>query len=83
MAKRLTGERLLAILRECAGEEEGAEGVDKMDQEFTVLGYDSLALLEATARVSSEFGVDIPEDALADTKTPGQFLVVVNRLVAS
>lgn len=82
MADRLTSERLFAILRECAGEEEAMGGEDRMDTEFTALGYDSLALLEATARVSNELGVEIPEEDLADVKTPRQFLSVVNPLAA-
>ncbi|MEE1813625.1 acyl carrier protein [Streptomyces sp. NPDC004288] len=83
MAKELTVERLFGILRECAGEEEGVAGAeDAVDVEFTELGYDSLALLETTARVSQEYRVDIPEDELADVRTPAAFLATVNRLLA-
>ncbi|MFC9745651.1 acyl carrier protein [Streptomyces niveus] len=83
MAEQLTSERLFVILRECAGEDDAAaSGDNRIDMEFTALGYDSLALLEATARVSREYGVEIPEEALADVKTPGQFLAVVNPLTA-
>ncbi|EGX60531.1 phosphopantetheine-binding protein [Streptomyces zinciresistens K42] len=83
MAKELTAERLFGILRECAGEEEsvtGREGV--LDADFTELGYDSLALLETAARVSQECRVEIPEEELADVRTPAAFLAAVNRLLA-
>ncbi|MFD4376792.1 acyl carrier protein [Streptomyces sp. NPDC058486] len=83
MAKELTVERLFGILRECAGEEESVtRREDALDVEFTELGYDSLALLETTARVSQEYHVEIPEEELADVRTPAAFLKAVNRLLA-
>ncbi|AVH94695.1 MULTISPECIES: acyl carrier protein [Streptomyces] len=83
MAKELTAERLFGILRECAGEEEYVTGSESaLDVEFTELGYDSLALLETTARVSQEYRVEIPEEELADVRTPAAFLKTVNRLLA-
>ncbi|GHB16766.1 actinorhodin polyketide synthase acyl carrier protein [Streptomyces viridiviolaceus] len=79
MATELTMERLFSILRECAGEEEVAGGAAEVaETEFSALGYDSLALLETTARVSREYGVEIPEEDLADVKTPAAFVAAVN-----
>ncbi|GAA2719500.1 MULTISPECIES: acyl carrier protein [Streptomyces] len=84
MPDQLTVGKLFAILRECAGEEEPvADGADAAGTDFPSLGYDSLALLEATARVSREYGVEIPEDDLADVHTPAEFITLVNRLLAA
>ncbi|MFC9505978.1 acyl carrier protein [Streptomyces sp. NPDC057002] len=78
----LTSEKLFAILRECAGEEESVtSAVNAVDMEFTDLGYDSLALLETAARVSREYDVEIPEEDLSEVTTPAGFLSVVNTLL--
>ena len=45
-----TMDDLRRVMQEAAGENRHLEG-DVLDQPFTELGYDSLALLEAAARV--------------------------------
>ncbi|MGW5849815.1 phosphopantetheine-binding protein [Streptomyces sp. NPDC055254] len=66
---------LVEIFRECAGEAEevdlDAEGVG--DVELKVLGYDSLALLEAISQVEVKYSIGMP-DAETRIKTLNQFL---------
>ncbi|CUM41710.1 acyl carrier protein [Streptomyces gardneri] len=76
---RLTLDTLLQILRECAGEEEGVDlGGDILDTPFVELGYDSLALLQATGRIERDFGVALPDDVVAEAETPALLLGLVN-----
>ncbi|MGW1174697.1 acyl carrier protein [Kitasatospora sp. NPDC002543] len=79
----LTTDRLLAILRECAGEGDPLEPTDQPEElDFAVLGYDSLALLETLSRLKREFGIDIEEDESAAVRTPAELTTLVNRLLA-
>lgn len=79
MSKQMTIEDLTRILVECAGEAEGApSGADFAETEFEELGYDSLALMETAARIKDEYGVDIPDDVVADLLTPRAFVDAVN-----
>ncbi|MFB7589200.1 acyl carrier protein [Streptomyces sp. NPDC056169] len=76
---RLTLDTLLQILRESAGEEEGVDlGGDILDTPFVELGYDSLALLQATGRIERDFGVALPDDVVAEAETPALLLDLVN-----
>ncbi|ALO07950.1 Acyl carrier protein [Streptomyces venezuelae] len=69
----------MQILRECAGEEEGVDlGGDILDTPFVELGYDSLALLQATGRIERDFGVALPDDVVAEAETPALLLGLVN-----
>ncbi|MFF8261250.1 phosphopantetheine-binding protein [Streptomyces virginiae] len=70
---------LVEIFRECAGEADGADldGEDVGDVELNVLGYDSLALLEAISQVERRYSIDMP-DAETRIKTLNQFLEQAN-----
>ncbi|MGW2301900.1 acyl carrier protein [Streptomyces sp. NPDC001809] len=73
---------LKRILVACAGEGEEIDlSGDILDTTFEDLGYDSLALMESAARISQEYGVDVPDDALADVETPRALLDLVNGTV--
>ncbi|WBB58140.1 acyl carrier protein [Streptomyces sp. WMMC500] len=52
---------------------------DIADIAFDELGYDSLALLELSARIKQTLGVDIPE---SDMRTPGGTLRMINDRVS-
>ncbi|WP_261954886.1 acyl carrier protein [Streptomyces nigrescens] len=79
----LTLDRLMEIMRECAGEEEGANaGGDIGDTEFAALGYDSLALLETAARIEREYQVRLGDETVTEAKTPGALLSLVNRTIS-
>jgi len=71
---------LMRILRECAGEDETVDfGNDVGAVDFDQLGYDSLALMEASSRVARGFRVELPEAELAEVGTPAEFVALVNR----
>lgn len=75
---------LRTVLREVAGQ---AENVDLdgeiLDLTFDELGYDSLALLEAGARLEREIGIALDDSTLNDVQTPRELLAAVNeKLVA-
>ncbi|MFJ9520131.1 acyl carrier protein [Kitasatospora sp. NPDC101801] len=79
----ITEADLKRIMREGAGQSEGIDlDGDTVGVPFGELGYDSLAVMETAGRIEREFGVRIPDDALSITRTPGEFLVLVNRAMA-
>ena len=77
-----TLEDLGTVLEEAAGAPEtGAWDEEAFDLPFYELGYDSLALLEATARIGRSFAVTIPDDAVVQMKTPRTAVEYVNTLI--
>lgn len=45
--------------------------------EFDDLGYDSIVVYEIAVRIQDDHGVDIPDEALDEIKTPGAFIEYV------
>ncbi|MBD0745902.1 acyl carrier protein [Streptomyces sp. CBMA152] len=81
-AREMTIADLTRILRECAGEDEGVDlDGDILDIPFAELGYDSLALLEASSRLEREVGVKLSDDAVSEAETPRLLLAAVNEAV--
>jgi acyl carrier protein len=76
-----TMDDLRRVMKEAAGENLRLEG-DVLDKQFTELGYDSLALLEAAARVERSTGAQIGDDDIADISTPRDFIQLVNSRLA-
>jgi act minimal PKS acyl carrier protein len=76
-----TMDDLRRVMQEAAGENRHLEG-DVLDQPFTELGYDSLALLEAAARVERSLGIQIGDDDIAGVGTPRDFIQLVNDRLA-
>ncbi len=69
---------LRRILRDVAGTAQGVDlDGDILDTPFEDLGYDSLALLEAAARILQEYGVRLHDDVLAEATTPRLLLDIV------
>ncbi|MEV7438316.1 acyl carrier protein [Streptomyces griseoviridis] len=81
--KQLELRELTALLRECAGEEDGVdlEG-DVLDTPFTDLGYDSLAMLQTTGRIERDFEITLDE-AIDGADTPRAYLAVVNQALSA
>jgi act minimal PKS acyl carrier protein len=80
---RITLSDLVTALRQCAGEDESVDlGGDIADRTFTELGYDSIALLETSARMAERFGLDLDDDVLADLLTPAALLRYLNQVAA-
>ncbi|MFC5752261.1 acyl carrier protein [Actinomadura rugatobispora] len=77
---RITLTDLVTVLRQCAGEDENVDlGGDIADRTFTELGYDSIALLETSARMAERFGLDLDDEELADKVTPAALVRYLNR----
>ncbi|MGH3991132.1 MAG: acyl carrier protein [Pseudonocardiaceae bacterium] len=76
---KVTIDDVRRILIDCAGDIGTPElHGDISALEFDDLGYDSLALLETSARIEQEFGVQIPEEQITEVKTPQELLDLVN-----
>jgi act minimal PKS acyl carrier protein len=74
---------LARIMRQCAGEVDGAELTeDVATVGFADLGYDSLALLETASLVAREFGATLPDDVAASVASPAEFCALVNAALA-
>ncbi|MFI0909606.1 acyl carrier protein [Streptomyces abikoensis] len=74
-----TIDELIRIMRECAGEDEADDLTpDVADQDFDLLGYDSLALMATASRVEREHGLRLPEEEMAEIRTPAAFVALVN-----
>ncbi|HEX5120993.1 MAG TPA: acyl carrier protein [Pseudonocardiaceae bacterium] len=70
---------LRRLLTESAGVSQGVDmDGDIADASFDDLGYDSIALMEIAARITSTYGVPIEDDALAEATTPRLLLELVN-----
>ena len=70
---------LRRILREGAGADEEVDlDGDIVDQEFDLLGYDSLALLETSTRITREFRVELDDTVVTSATTPRQLIEAVN-----
>ncbi|MFD7817156.1 acyl carrier protein [Streptomyces sp. NPDC059785] len=80
----MTLDDLRGTLIACAGEEESAAlNGDILDMTFEDLGYDSLALMESASKIERDYGVALPEEAVADADTPRALLALVNSLTAA
>ena len=78
-----TLDHLRAALRDCAGQDPGVDlDGDIGHTEFTDLGYDSLALMETASHLARVLGRPLPEEALAEAATPGDFVEAVNARLA-
>lgn len=83
MTTAMTIDDLMAILKDCAGEGENLAPTESLqDTTFEEMGYDSLAVIEASARIEQDYGVVIPDDDIVDLRTPRALLAVVNESVA-
>jgi act minimal PKS acyl carrier protein len=84
MSVKFTIDDLKRILREGAGTDEAVDlDGDIADSDFEELGYESLALLETGGRIEREYGISLDEDALADARTPGALVDLVNSHLAA
>ncbi|MFI0982664.1 acyl carrier protein [Streptomyces sp. NPDC021093] len=76
---QMTLTELTSLLRECAGEQEGVDlAGDVADVDFTDLGYDSLAVLQAAGIIERDHNIVLPDETVAEASTPGLLLEFVN-----
>jgi act minimal PKS acyl carrier protein len=81
--KAFTLDDLKRILQEAAGVAEGVDlDSDILDTNFDVLGYESIALLEAGGLIEREYAISLDEEAVGDAPTPRAFITVVNAQLA-
>ncbi|MEV5156267.1 acyl carrier protein [Streptomyces werraensis] len=81
---RLQLTELTALLRTCAGEEDGTDlDGDVLDIPFPDLGYDSLALLQVTGIIERDHDITLDEEALDEAETPRQYLDLVNHALSA
>ncbi|WP_424185759.1 acyl carrier protein [Actinokineospora sp. G85] len=76
-APALTLEDLVRLLRESAGEAAPFDG-ELLDAELADLGYDSLALLETTGRITRDLGITFDEELAVTAPTVRDLLAVIN-----
>lgn len=75
----VTVDDLREILRSCAGvDEQTSLDGDILDTEFADLGYDSLAVLEASSHLQRRYGVQLDDDTVTSATTPRALLAAVN-----
>ena len=74
----VTAAAVLAVLIECAGQPNGALPADLSSVILKDIGYDSLAQIEAAARLADQYGVEIPDDQVAELKTIGDMVTQAN-----
>ncbi|MFV2104716.1 acyl carrier protein [Micromonospora sp. LOL_024] len=80
----LTLPEMVEIMRECAGEEAAVEVDGNIgDVDLQILGYDSLALMEAAAMVKRTYRVELSDDALSEVRTLNQFVNAVHQVARS
>ncbi|OAA28782.1 act minimal PKS acyl carrier protein [Frankia sp. EI5c] len=80
MNTTMTIDELREILVACAGggdDEDGLRG-DISDVTFEELGYDSLALIETAARLRLDHDVVVPDEEIAQLRTPRDLLDRIN-----
>jgi act minimal PKS acyl carrier protein len=83
LVREITIDDVRSILRVSGGVDEGVDlNGDILDTPFEDLGYDSLALLEASARIEQTFRVRLEDPTFRETATPRALMTVINsRLV--
>ena len=76
---QLTADDLRRVLQAVAG-----ESLDPafLDADLDTLGYDSLALLEAAARIHQRFGIQIADEDVFGLGRPRDLLDLVNGTAA-
>lgn len=75
----ITLTELMRIMQECAGEAESVDLDGEVeDLEFEAMGYDSIALMETASRIEREYGITLDDEAVAEARTPRQFLRLLN-----
>ncbi|MGX9886909.1 acyl carrier protein [Streptomyces sp. NPDC002276] len=84
MSQQMQLEDLTTVLRECAGESETADlSAAALDASFTDLGYDSVAVLETTARIEREHGIALDDEAVSEAATLRAYLALVNEALTA
>ncbi|MFB0619291.1 acyl carrier protein [Streptomyces sp. AGS-58] len=74
-----TLDELRSMLQESVGVDESVDlDGDILDTPFSSLGYDSLAMLEITARIQNDLGVPVPDEHMELMTTPRAVLQYID-----
>ncbi len=78
--KHFSEQQLRDIMHATAGETGDTTEFpgDFLDQEFSELDFDSLAVLEIATRIQQELQLSVSDEAIAEMKTPRNVLDFVN-----
>lgn len=77
--KEMTLNHLFDLLSGCGGDVDSSTvNPQAMDTPFDELGCDSLSLLETTARIKRDLGVDIPDEKITEMRSPRAVIDYVN-----
>ncbi len=81
----MTRDEVLAVLRDKAVEmlEVEAEAVQEDKSFVDDVKVDSLSLVEYTMDLEDAFDIELPEEELADVKTIGAFVDVIEKKIAA
>lgn len=83
MMQQFTLDDLRAIMRASAGVEDGVDLDGNIaEQEFSAMGYDSLALLELAGQLERRYGFPVPEEFATEMETPAAVVTFVNQQLA-
>ncbi|MFE0171377.1 acyl carrier protein [Streptomyces sp. NPDC059002] len=75
----ITAQDMVRLLTESAGDLAfSGDAEDVLDLTFEDLGCDSLALLETTARIQQDYGVELPDDLATQLATPRSLMEAIN-----
>ncbi|MCE6995354.1 acyl carrier protein [Saccharothrix sp. S26] len=77
-ARRVTIEDVRQILVEVAGAPDPGDAAGGVDAELNELGYDSIAVLAAVAKVERDYGVKVDEGELLDATTLADLVELIN-----
>lgn len=80
-----TAADLRRYLESNSGEVEDIDWTDDkaLGQQYSDIGYDSLAILELCAAVQRDFRVPLPDDAVFDMTTPTATIDYINNRIAA
>lgn len=81
---QFTLDDLKRIMRTSVGVDESVDLEGAITQvPFNDLGYDSLAVLEIAGTIQKELSLSLPDEAVAELKTPGEFVGYVNERLSA
>jgi act minimal PKS acyl carrier protein len=80
--QQFTADDLTMIMRSCAGlaESAGLSGPE-LNETYSDLGYDSLAVLEIQAQIQQQYGIRVGDEATDHMPTPAATVSYVNSLI--
>jgi minimal PKS acyl carrier protein len=77
--KEMTQDEFKGFLLRAVGDDDSIDlSGDIRSASFAELGFDSLAIIDATAKIEQHYQIKLPESQTAGAATAGEFLDLVN-----